>query len=224
MNILPSNNNEYGSNSIHRHLNQTKPQDLLPKNPRLFIAFNINLSTRQAIRSLLPIQIPNIRHTSEESWHVTLHFIGDACLEQVDAALKNISHNMFFVKLKGVGAFPSPKYPNVLWAGIQVTEELSSLHRMIAKELDQIGIQIDRRRYVPHITIGKFKYTRRRRINDKRIENKEMMELVQNHVNLGRDLPAFPITEFVLFESVPSQQVLYIPRKRYPLVHNMIKN
>ena len=94
-----------------------------------------------------------------EKLHLTLKFIGEVSGErfkEIDAALKLIKHPPFRVRVKGIGAFPSPKNPRVVWVGAE-GEGIFSLQRAVEEVLAGVGIPREWREFVPHITLGRAK-------------------------------------------------------------------
>jgi 2'-5' RNA ligase len=56
----------------------------------------------------------------------------------------------------GVGAFPDPQRPKTLWVGAgNGAAEMTKLQAAIEAALSDMGFRSDRRRYVPHLTIGR---------------------------------------------------------------------
>jgi len=72
-----------------------------------------------------PVEIHNV--------HFTLMFLGDITEEmakKVQAQLKTIQFSSFDIGFVGVGAFPKPKFPRVIWIGLdQGGEKLVELAR-----------------------------------------------------------------------------------------------
>ncbi len=106
----------------------------------------------------------SIRLTRPENIHATLQFIGDVSEELlfvISEKLKELSTSLFpfQVSAKGIGAFPSNDEAKVLWAGFdaQSTDLLELIRRAIEKELDSIGLEKEKRPFVPHITLGRFR-------------------------------------------------------------------
>lgn len=103
-----------------------------------------------------------LKTSRTDDLHVTLKFLGDTPRTQlfaikaalIEAASTATSHS---VELVGMGAFPSPARPSVVWAGIRPEDEL----RRIAGELDQrlkpLGFIPESRPYHPHLTLARIK-------------------------------------------------------------------
>ena len=68
----------------------------------------------------------------------------------------------FEVEVTGLGAFPSPTRPRVLWAGVTAPnlESLFDLQKSLVKSLARIGHRPDDDRFHPHVTLGRIKHQR----------------------------------------------------------------
>ncbi len=103
-----------------------------------------------------------IKWVSFENLHITLKFLGEIDekkMEQIVPVIAEISkhHAPFKVRLEGLGCFPGPRNPRVLWVG--VTEGAETLGRL-ACELEEGLSQFDFRkekRFHAHLTIGRIK-------------------------------------------------------------------
>ena len=81
--------------------------------------------------------------------HLTLAFIGETKeTPKVKDALKTVSYKPFKLTLSGLGNFG-----DLLYAGIKGNQGLSSLVKAVRDALDQAGIDYDRKKFEPHITI-----------------------------------------------------------------------
>ncbi len=94
--------------------------------------------------------------------HLTLAFLGDTDEQEVAAVgdgLRDAAAGVrpFTWRIRGLGAFPSPRRPRVVWAGVDAPEELFDLKRRIDEALEPLGFRPDRRRFRPHITLGRIR-------------------------------------------------------------------
>jgi 2'-5' RNA ligase len=94
--------------------------------------------------------------------HLTLKFLGDVEedeLPEVVAAVARASSGVatFDFETSSLGAFPSPRRPRVLWLGVKPSDELFGLHAALEDELAELGVQRERRRFHPHITLGRMR-------------------------------------------------------------------
>ncbi len=134
---------------------------------RTFIALEIDDEIRNnaiLLQTDLAKTGAEVKWVEPESMHVTLLFLGevdDRELHSVCRAVKEVAAKEppFVLRVSGVGAFPTPRRPKVVWAGItDGAEELKRLHeRLEAKMLDLGCYRTEDRDYTPHITLGRVK-------------------------------------------------------------------
>ncbi len=81
--------------------------------------------------------------------HLTLAFLGEVQdRTPVEEALRTVRFRPFRLSLSGMGSFG-----DLLWVGLKGNQGLSGLVRDIRAALDAAGIEYDRGKFVPHITI-----------------------------------------------------------------------
>jgi RNA 2',3'-cyclic 3'-phosphodiesterase len=146
---------------------------------RTFLSLNIETSL---IKSLEAIQ-NNVKEGLKDhkvKWedpaklHMTLRFLGDVGREKLDdliftlERLKPDFESIKFTTLS-LGFFPNPRYPNVVFIGMEEEGDNSSkLVEFIDKIIFNFGIKPEKR-FVPHITLGRFRKDKRIKI-DKPVE------------------------------------------------------
>lgn len=124
---------------------------------RLFVAIEIPKGGKQMITELQKNIPAGLKPVSPENMHITLKFIGEAPeknLQNIITALEQIAHPQFEISLSGVGAFPSPAMPNVLWVGSE-SPSLAPLAQSIDTALFAAGVPRDARPFSPHLTIAR---------------------------------------------------------------------
>ncbi len=95
--------------------------------------------------------------------HLTLKFLGEIekeRIEDVKRILKKISEGdtAFEINLERVGGFPNLKRPRVLWIGVNKGfEDVKGIMESLEEEFTKIGIEPEKRKKHPHITIGRVK-------------------------------------------------------------------
>jgi 2'-5' RNA ligase len=142
----------------------------MPKTTRTFIALEIPqaLSDRLSrLQTMLAERTEGVRWTANLPFHVTLAFLGDVA----DTDLKSVCTAVaaavspfapFEVQLRGVGAFPTPERPRVIWAGLDAPVTLHDLQKTIVKAVSRAGYRPDDQRFTPHTTLGRIKADRRK--------------------------------------------------------------
>jgi 2'-5' RNA ligase len=102
-----------------------------------------------------------VRWIPAENIHLTLKFLGDVKFIfpeiENELALICMRRDVFSINIRGAGAFPSFKYPNVLWIGIDESSELKGLYEDIEESMSELGFEKEDRRFSPHLTIGRVK-------------------------------------------------------------------
>lgn len=97
-----------------------------------------------------------------DTMHLTLKFLGDVeegSLESVVEAVRAAAGGVhgFTMTTGPLGAFPSPRRPRVLWLGVEPVDELFELQEAVERELVRVGFTRERRRFHPHITLGRVR-------------------------------------------------------------------
>lgn len=131
---------------------------------RLFIAFELPAPVRVALaeaQSLLRRANLPVRWSQPEQMHLTLQFLGDtdpAHIPELAAAMGRAAGMSapLSLRLGGLGAFPNPRRPSVVWAG--VAGDLPALEGLVgalAGELAGLGVERERRPFRAHLTLGR---------------------------------------------------------------------
>lgn len=125
---------------------------------RLFVA----LALPEAVRATLASQaqpLPGVTWTRPAQLHVTLRFLGDVPLEQIEpivARLASVRVAPFVLPVEGVGAFPPGRPPHVLWIGTGSGHpRLFQLRQRVDDALLAAGLQLDVRTFHPHVTLAR---------------------------------------------------------------------
>jgi len=133
--------------------------------PRLFFAIPIAPALHKAIADIISqlkkqSDLPHIRWSSVENWHITVRFLGsvsdekiDKCIAYAQSALQDIAP--FEFTLGHLTVFPSA-HPRMLAIQIPLDPALSELHRVMEEAMVAIGFKPESHAFFPHITLGKF--------------------------------------------------------------------
>lgn len=165
-------------------------------------------------KAVAPVQaaLPFGRLVEADNLHLTLAFLGDQpepMLEEVHFALETIRHPAFDLTLSGLDTLgaESPQTFNIT---AQSAPGLMELQQRIKSRLHGVGLQIEKRRFHPHVTLARF---------PKVISRDEIGRL--GRFLAGRAdhrLPPFRVSEFCLFESIlTSDGAHYEVLASYPL-------
>jgi 2'-5' RNA ligase len=131
---------------------------------RAFLAIPLPRQLQESIRVIqteLQASITEARWTRPENLHLTLHFFGEIeqeTLEKLKVSVLCVKgcQRPFQVEVKGLGAFPNPRRPRVIWLGLEPQGQLEQLHRATEQCLSQAGFTTDSRPHSPHLTIGRL--------------------------------------------------------------------
>ena len=117
---------------------------------RLFVSLRPPAEAVADLRARLP-RWP----TDPQQWHVTLVFLGEAEPEPVDRALRShlADRAGFDLRLEGSGAFGRS---GPVWVGVGGDlPALRELAAATAAAAGDAGVELERRAYRPHLTVGK---------------------------------------------------------------------
>lgn len=153
--------------------------------------------------------VKNARWIDADSLHITLLFLGDCDrrdLADLDAGLAGMRMERFALVPKGVGAFGGAK-PRLLYADFASSEPLLRLHGKVERIARAAGIEVERRKFVPHVTLA--------RCGGGVIPAQALDWTVRN--NLFEDDP-FEVTSFSLYRSdLGTGAAVYTELMRYDL-------
>ena len=135
-----------------------------------------------ALQETLKKQIPAgiVSWVKPESIHLTLKFLGNISPVQkntIQFILADVvaTQPVFHLSAEGVGAFPGPSRPKVIWIGLRgETEMLLNLQQQVDRALATSGFPEEDRPFQGHLTLGRVKKTQ----TDKAIE--KSLSLTQN--------------------------------------------
>jgi 2'-5' RNA ligase len=129
---------------------------------RTFVAVEITeKSVLDSIRKLQSSLKIDAKPVEVQNMHFTLLFLGEISediVQKVLAQLKTIEFSSFEISFEGVGAFPKPKFPRVIWVGIDAdgAKHLVELAKAVQDKLAALGFKPDKR-FKPHATIFRVK-------------------------------------------------------------------
>lgn len=134
---------------------------------RLFIAVDFPsevLNKIDEITAFFKSQLAgkHLKWVSTDNLHLTIKFIGDFPDENLDPLKEQLTNTLanqaeFSISIQGLGIFPHPKNPRVVWLGIDGSEPLVEIHNNLELNLKPLGIPTENRGYDPHLTIARVK-------------------------------------------------------------------
>lgn len=164
---------------------------------RLFVAIDLPKEHRQLIHSIC-YGLQDARWVKPEQIHLTIRFIGEvdgAMFRDIKDILSEVRCEPFKLKIKGLGHFPPRRSPKVLWLGIDSCEKVSFLRNRVESALVKTGLEPERRKFSPHITIARFRNSP---------PAKKIAEYMV-HQSLF-ETPDFEVTHFHLYSSFLGQK------------------
>lgn len=146
---------------------------------RIFIAIKIGAEAKlSGMISSMKSEFPGegIKWTANDNIHITLAFLGDTeekkiknIISMLNALCKTIIK--FELTLRGTGVFKSVSDPRILWTGIDPSESLMELNKIVIGGLRESGHEIEERPFNPHLTIGRIKYFKAKEALKKFLDN-----------------------------------------------------
>jgi 2'-5' RNA ligase len=137
----------------------------MPDSIRSFLAFDIENDTvlnRLAAAQKLLIQTgADVKLVEPQNIHITIRFLGNitpATAEKIFQEMKQAQFTPFNVQINGLGAFPNPNYPRVVWAGITTgADQLNAVFSQLEPRLQGLGFTPDSKGFSPHLTIARVR-------------------------------------------------------------------
>lgn len=181
----------------------------LPDAERLFIAITLPPSVREVLAALGQ-PLPGVNWTRPEQLHLTLRFLGDVPVAQIDpliARLEAVRVAPFILPIEGVGTFPPNRPPRVVWIGIGAGHpRLYQLRQRIDDALLASGLQLELRTFHPHITLARSSETAAAAVGH------------WLHAHRETTAPPFRVKAFDLYSSeLQPTGALHTLKRRFPL-------
>jgi len=126
------------------------PKEILEKISRI-ITFLQSQTTEKALKWV-----------ETDIMHLTLKFIGEISEDAVRDVQTIMRHtlqgqNAFEVSIEGLGMYPNPKNPRVVWLGISAEKALFDIQKNLDLALQKINIPSEKRGFSPHLTIARLR-------------------------------------------------------------------
>jgi 2'-5' RNA ligase len=166
---------------------------------RLFFAIPTPADARvrlSELRDELAASGADVKWESTPKLHITLRFLGDTPEELLrDFVLYNEGVSRRFpplpIRYRGVGCFPGPHDPRVIWAGVEDPGgTMAALQAGIEEAVCRLGLPPERKRFHAHVTLGRVKGRRGMH---------RLLEMMESAILDG---PSATVGEFTLMKSI----------------------
>lgn len=167
---------------------------------RIFTAVDISEEARRQAA----VYIENLRREfprlrigwdKPEKLHLTLKFLGETSegqLDELKRACEEIAAHFagFNLQIAETGVFPNARNPRVLWIDVKDGQgNLAKINEMLETECEKMGFPREKRRFVPHLTIGRIR------------EPHEARELARKHLANKIEPVEYAVSQLVIYES-----------------------
>lgn len=120
-----------------------------------------------------------VRWIDEENYHVTLAFLGEVDSQTLDDLALDLEGSLgasgpVDLKVDSVALFPWGRRPKLIAAMLEVSPRLQELHDAVVRAARRLSIPVEKRRFHPHVTLGRLRAggTRRIEFSSARVELK----------------------------------------------------
>ena len=136
------------------------------KQVRTFIAIELDETINAALTDLqeqLKAKVPrdSVRWVKAEGIHLTLKFLGDVPADRIEEIERTLTQACagfpaFSFSVGGLGCFPNPRRPRVVWVGVQEQSgTLERLQKAIENGMEKLGFAPEGRKFDAHLTLGR---------------------------------------------------------------------
>ena len=103
-----------------------------------------------------------IRWVPVHNVHLTLIFLGDISSSSLDLikqmmTVEAAQVRAFEIQIEGLGSYPNPRRPRVLWVGLNAPVALTYLQHALEAAAARLGYAPEDREISPHLTIGRVR-------------------------------------------------------------------
>ncbi|MEC8839865.1 MAG: RNA 2',3'-cyclic phosphodiesterase [Candidatus Neomarinimicrobiota bacterium] len=161
---------------------------------RIFISVFVPkeiVNIKEMLKTTIDTRGIKIRWVRDGNMHLTLKFIGNTTEESIDSinnAIHDVVKDTPFINLSisGTGCFSKRDRANTLWVGIKGDlDKLEQLILNINNKLEPLGFPIERRKFLPHITIARISSNQKKNPDISNFLNTTFMELPMKIVKIN---------------------------------------
>ncbi len=133
---------------------------------RLFWAVNLPDGLKRrlfGIQSRLRVLPADIKWVEQQNLHLTVKFLGDVEVERISEIARAggdavAATGTFALELAGIGFFPGPQKPRVIWVGVHDREQkFRHLHDKVEESMSTLGFVTESKKFSPHLTLGRVR-------------------------------------------------------------------
>lgn len=168
---------------------------------RFFISLEIPETSKQELhmaQQKISALVPGFKPSDPDKLHLTIAFVGeqpddmkDPLIEVMTESTKDIPP--FSVTPAYIDGFPQLHTAKVIWIGVKGDiDKLFLLRHRIKDGLEKLGMDVDDRRFIPHIALGKvssFKITSFQETEFEKIEHIDFDPIKVDSVKLFESIP-----------------------------------
>lgn len=188
---------------------------------RLFIALELPpdiIDALEHVQEQIKGRTPGntVRWVKPDDVHLTLKFLGDVPVARRETLQKALNqavpqHSPFTLAAGGLGCFPNPHRPRVVWVGLhRDLSALNALRDAVEAQIAPLGYPTENRPFHPHLTLGRVS----------REANREAAQALGMYVSKSelKTLYAWEVDAVTLFRSeLKPDGAVYTPLFHVPL-------
>ena len=146
-----------------------------------------------------------VRWVDQANYHITLAFLGEQEEQVLERLAEHLDDNLaqfpIPIEVSHFSPFPESR-PKLIAAMISNTPEVKEVQQQVANSVLASGLTLERRRFVPHLTLGRLRHSRN-----------QFAGTIPTSIELAGE-----VDEVVLYESILTPQgAEYEPIFRFPL-------